>query len=445
MNKRKIFGWSIIVSLGGFRFGFDTAVISGAEQAIQKFWNLSTVEHGFTISIALLGTIFGALTGSIPSDKLGRKTTLVIIATLYLIASIGTALAGNWYLFLLFRFLGGIGVGASSVTAPVYIAEVSPPDIRGRLVAMFQFNIVLGILISYFSNYLIGLSSLGNVSWRWMLGVQALPSLIFFILLQFVPESPRWLFLKRNNVAEAKRILQIINPATCDEVLESIKNNDLAESASGATNKLFTSKNKFPVFLAIAFAFFNQVSGINAIIYYAPRIFEMTGLGRSSSLLSTVGIGAVNLIFTLVAVNFIDKIGRRKLMLIGSFGLIATLGLVAFNFYSHNSGGILITVYLLLYIAFFAFSQGAVIWVFISEIFPNQVRAKGQTLGSFTHWFMAAVIAFSFPSLTEKLGGGNTFLFFSIMMVIQLLFVWKIMPETKGRSLEQIERNLVLH
>jgi sugar porter (SP) family MFS transporter len=310
---------------------------------------------------------------------------------------------------------------------------------------MFQFNIVLGILISYFSNYLIGLSSLGNVSWRWMLGVQALPSLIFFILLQFVPESPRWLFLKRNNVAEAKRILQIINPATCDEVLESIKNNDLAESASGATNKLFTSKNKFPVFLAIAFAFFNQVSGINAIIYYAPRIFEMTGLGRSSSLLSTVGIGAVNLIFTLVAVNFIDKIGRRKLMLIGSFGLIATLGLVAFNFYSHNSGGILITVYLLLYIAFFAFSQGAVIWVFISEIFPNQVRAKGQTLGSFTHWFMAAVIAFSFPSLTEKLGGGNTFLFFSIMMVIQLLFVWRIMPETKGRSLEQIERNLVLH
>jgi sugar porter (SP) family MFS transporter len=445
MNKRKIFGWSIIVSLGGFLFGFDTAVISGAEQAIQKFWNLSTVEHGFTISIALLGTIFGALTGSIPSDKLGRKTTLVIIATLYLIASIGTALAGNWYLFLLFRFLGGIGVGASSVTAPVYIAEVSPPDIRGRLVAMFQFNIVLGILISYFSNYLIGLSSLGNVSWRWMLGVQALPSLIFFILLQFVPESPRWLFLKRNNVAEAKRILQIINPATCDEVLESIKNNDLAESASGATNKLFTSKNKFPVFLAIAFAFFNQVSGINAIIYYAPRIFEMTGLGRSSSLLSTVGIGAVNLIFTLVAVNFIDKIGRRKLMLIGSFGLIATLGLVAFNFYSHNSGGILITVYLLLYIAFFAFSQGAVIWVFISEIFPNQVRAKGQTLGSFTHWFMAAVIAFSFPSLTEKLGGGNTFLFFSIMMVIQLLFVWRIMPETKGRSLEQIERNLVLH
>lgn len=442
MTNRKIFGWSIIVSLGGFLFGFDTAVISGAEQSIQKFWNLTTLEHGFTISIALIGTIVGALTGSIPSDRLGRKTTLVIIAALYLFASIGTALAGNWYLFLFFRFLGGIGVGASSVTAPVYIAEISPADTRGRLVAMFQFNIVLGILISYFSNYLIGAS---DASWRWMLGVQAFPSLLFFILLRFVPESPRWLFLKRNKVDEARRILKIINPNTSDEVLENIRKNDLEEKASGTSDKLFTKKNNFPVFLAIAFAFFNQVSGINAIIYYAPRIFEMTGLGRSSSLLSTVGIGAVNLIFTLLAVNFIDKIGRRKLMLIGSFGLIITLGLVAFNFYSHNTGGILITVYLLVYIAFFAFSQGAVIWVFISEIFPNQVRAKGQTLGSFTHWVMAAIIAFSFPALTEKLGGGNTFLFFSIMMVIQLLFVWKIMPETKGKSLEQLERTLVLH
>ena len=442
MNNRKIFGWSIIVSLGGFLFGFDTAVISGAEQSIQKFWNLSTVEHGFTISIALIGTILGALTGSIPSDKFGRKTTLILIASLYLFSSIGTALAGNWYLFLFFRFLGGIGVGASSVTAPVYIAEISPAAMRGRLVAMFQFNIVLGILLSYFSNYLIGAS---DASWRWMLGVQAFPSLLFLVLLRFVPESPRWLFLKRNKVEEARRIFQIINPDTSDEVLENIKNNEIEEKASGNTDSLFTKNNKFPVFLAIVFAVFNQVSGINAIIYYAPRIFEMTGLGRSSSLLSTVGIGAVNLIFTLLAVNFIDRIGRRKLMLIGSLGLIATLGLVAFNFYTHNSGGVLITIYLLVYIAFFAFSQGAVIWVFISEIFPNQVRAKGQTLGSFTHWCMAALIAFSFPSLTEKLGGGNTFLFFSVMMVVQLLFVWKIMPETKGKSLEQIERNLVLH
>ncbi len=442
MNNRKIFGWSIIVSLGGFLFGFDTAVISGAEQSIQKFWNLNTVEHGFTVSIALIGTIFGALLGSIPSDRLGRKTTLIIIASLYLLSSLGTALAGNWYLFLIFRFLGGIGVGASSVTAPVYIAEIAPANMRGRLVAMFQFNIVLGILLSYFSNYLIGA---GDSSWRWMLGVQSFPSLLFLILLRFVPESPRWLFLKRNKVEEARRILQIINPDTSDEVLENIRNNDIQEKASGNTDQLFTKNNRFPVFLAIAFAMFNQVSGINAIIYYAPRIFEMTGLGRSSSLLSTVGIGAVNLIFTLLAINFIDKVGRRKLMLIGSIGLIITLGLVAYTFYSENFGGISITIYLLLYIAFFAFSQGAVIWVFISEIFPNQVRAKGQTLGSLTHWVLAAAIAFSFPVITEKLGGGNTFLFFTIMMVVQLFFVLKIMPETKGRSLEQIENSLVLH
>ncbi|MEO6219053.1 MAG: sugar porter family MFS transporter, partial [Ginsengibacter sp.] len=348
MNNRKIFGWSIIVSLGGFLFGFDTAVISGAEQSIQKYWQLTTVEHGFTVSIALIGTILGALLGSIPSDRYGRKATLIIIASLYLISSLGTALAGNWYLFLIFRFLGGIGVGASSVTAPVYIAEIAPANMRGRLVAMFQFNIVLGILISYFSNYLIGA---GDTSWRWMLGVQAFPSLLFLILLRFVPESPRWLFLKRNKVEEARRILHIINPGTSDEVLENIRNNDIQEKASGNTDRLFTKNNRFPVFLAIAFAMFNQVSGINAIIYYAPRIFEMTGLGRSSSLLSTVGIGAVNLIFTLLAINFIDKVGRRKLMLIGSIGLIATLGLVAYTFYSENFGGISITIYLLLYIA----------------------------------------------------------------------------------------------
>lgn len=442
MNNRKIFGWSIIVSLGGFLFGFDTAVISGAEQSIQKFWNLNTVEHGFTVSIALIGTIFGALLGSIPSDRFGRKTTLIMIASLYLLSSLGTALAGNWYLFLIFRFLGGIGVGASSVTAPVYIAEIAPANMRGRLVAMFQFNIVLGIVISYFSNYLIGAS---DASWRWMLGVQAFPSLLFLILLRFVPESPRWLILKRNKISEARKIFQIINPDTTEEVLKNISDNDIEEKASGNADRLFTKNNKFPVFLAIAFAVFNQVSGINAIIYYAPRIFEMTGLGRSSSLLSTVGIGAVNLIFTLLAINFIDKVGRRKLMLIGSIGLITTLGLVAYTFYSENFGGISIVVYLLVYIAFFAFSQGAVIWVFISEIFPNQVRAKGQTLGSLTHWILAAAIAFSFPVITEKLGAGNTFLFFAIMMVIQLIFVWKIMPETKGRSLEQIERSLVLH
>jgi sugar porter (SP) family MFS transporter len=443
MNNKKVFLWSIVVALGGFLFGFDTAVISGAEQSIQKFWNLSPVEHGLTISIALIGTIIGSLMGSIPSDRLGRRTTLIIIAAIYLVASLGTAVATNWYIFLAFRFVGGLGVGASSVTAPVYISEIAPAERRGRLVAMFQFNVVFGILFSYFSNYLIGLA--GESSWRLMLGIQAVPSLLFLILLKFVPESPRWLILKRGQVEEAAATLQIINPDNYKEVVENIKSNHKEEAATGNADNLLSRKYKFPIFLAMAFAVFNQVSGINAIIYYAPRIFEMTGLGRSSSLLSTVGIGAVNFLFTLIAINFIDRIGRKTLMQIGSFGLIATLGLVAQAFYSQNFGGWAVTVYLLVYIAFFAFSQGAVIWVFISEIFPNEVRAKGQTLGSTTHWVMAALIAFSFPMLAEKLGGGHTFLFFCLMMVLQLLFVWKFMPETKGKSLEQIERTLVLH
>ncbi|RPD44188.1 sugar porter family MFS transporter [Paracnuella aquatica] len=447
MHQRKVFLWSIVVALGGFLFGFDTAVISGAEQAIQQYWNLTPVEHGLTVSIALIGTIIGSLFGSIPSDRLGRRTTLMIIAALYLLSSLGTATATDWYVFLVFRLLGGLGVGASSVTAPVYISEIAPPHRRGRLVALFQFNVVFGILLSYFSNFLIGED--GASSWRWMLGVQAFPSLLFFVLLQLVPESPRWLISKRGKVAEATAILKIANPDGYEEEVASIQRSKADEVASDAagdnSRQLFSRKYKFPIFLAVSFALFNQVSGINAIIYYAPRIFEMTGLGRSASLLSTVGIGLVNFLFTLIALQFIDRVGRKTLMLIGSVGLITTLGLVAQAFYSQDFNGWAVTVYLLVYIAFFAFSQGAVIWVFISEIFPNQVRAKGQTLGSTTHWVMAAVIAFAFPMLAERLGGGHTFLFFSIMMVLQLLFVWKLMPETKGRSLEQIERTLVLH
>jgi sugar porter (SP) family MFS transporter len=278
-----------------------------------------------------------------------------------------------------------------------------------------------------------------------MLGIQAVPSLLFLVLLQLVPESPRWLVLQKGKMAEATATLQIINPDNYQQVVESIKSNHQAEVATGNASHLLSRKYRFPVFLAATFAVFNQVSGINAIIYYAPRIFEMAGLGRSASLLSTVGIGAVNFFFTLIAINFIDKVGRKTLMLIGSFGLIITLALVSLAFYTQHFGGWSITVYLLVYIAFFAFSQGAVIWVFISEIFPNEVRAKGQTLGSTTHWMMAALIAFSFPMLAERLGGGHTFLFFCLMMTLQLVFVWKVMPETKGKTLEQIERILVLH
>jgi sugar porter (SP) family MFS transporter len=442
MRNNSVLAWSVVVALGGFLFGFDTAVISGAEKSIQQFWHLSVFEHGLTISIALIGTVIGSLLGSRPSDRFGRKNTLYFVAIAYLLASLGTALADNWYVFLVFRFLGGLGVGASSVTAPIYISEISPANRRGRLVGLFQFNIVLGILISYLSNFL--LSQVGGASWRWMLGVQAFPAFIFLILIWFIPESPRWLILKKGATEKALQILKIINPLNCDEELVSIQNSTL-DNGSHKGESLFSGKYNYPIILAIGIAFFNQVSGINAIIYYAPRIFEMAGLGAHSSLLSTVGIGLINFIFTLLAINIIDKVGRKILMLIGSVGLICSLFLVAFTFYTKNFSGYAIPIYMMLFIAFFAFSQGAVIWVFISEIFPNQVRAKGQTLGSSTHWIMAAIIAFSFPYFAETLGGAVVFTFFGSMMVLQLILVWRFMPETKGKSLEQIETNIVMH
>lgn len=443
MQKNNVFAWSLVVALGGFLFGFDTAVISGAEKAIQKFWNLTAFEHGFTISIALIGTVIGSLVGSRPSDYFGRKNTLYFVAAAYLLSALGTALANDWYTFIIFRFLGGLGVGISSVTAPIYISEVAPAHRRGRLVGLFQFNVVLGILVSYLSNYLI--SQGGESSWRWMLGVQAFPSIIYLVLIYFIPESPRWLITKKNDVAKALSILKLINPYNAEEELAAIQNANKNAETNRSSDSLFSKKYRLPVTLAILFAFFNQVSGINAIIYFAPRIFEMAGLGAHSSLLSTVGIGLINFAFTLIAINFIDKIGRRTLMFVGSFGLIASLFLIAYTFYSQNFSGFAIPAYMMLFISFFAFSQGAVIWVFISEIFPNQVRAKGQTLGSATHWVMAAVIAFSFPYFAETFGGAATFSFFGVMMVLQLIFVWKLMPETKGRSLEQIEDNLIMH
>lgn len=443
MGKKSVFTWSLVIALGGFLFGFDTAVISGAEQSIQSYWSLSSLQHGLTVSIALIGTVVGALTGAIPTDRLGRKRTLYIIAVLYLLSSLGTAASTNWYAFLFFRFMGGLGVGASSVTAPIYISEIAPAGRRGKLVGLFQFNVVFGIVVSYLSNYLIGRT--GEHSWRLMLGIQAIPSAIFLLLLRWVPESPRWLILHKNRSEEARGILINIDPVNGERTFQDIQHAADDDKRQPAAEALFTRRHRTPVMLAILFAIFNQVSGINAIIYYSPRIFEMTGLGKNSSLLSTAGIGIVNFAFTLIAMNFIDRIGRRTLMLIGSFGLILTLGLVAWSFYATSFNGFMVPVFLFIYIAFFAFSQGAVIWVFISEIFPNPVRAKGQTLGSTTHWVMAAIIAFSFPWLAEKAGGGNTFLFFAIMMCIQLLFVWKLMPETKGKSLEQIEYTLMAH
>ncbi len=441
--KRPLLFWSVVVALGGFLFGFDTAVISGAEKSIQSYWNLSAFEHGITISVALFGTVIGAALGGLPSDRLGRRKTLVVIAILFLVSSVFTALATNWFLFLLFRFMGGLGVGASSVTAPVYISEISSAHNRGRLVALFQFNVVTGILVSYLSNYLIGIS-LGDQSWRWMLGIMAIPSFLFLVLLRYVPESPRWLILHNRKMDSARRTLQIIDPEKYEQEIEAITKQRETDKHK-TREKLFTARYRFPIFLAVTFAVFNQVSGINAIIYYAPRIFESSGLATDSSLLSSVAIGAVNLIFTFLALSLIDRFGRRKLMFTGTIGLIATLGAVAYLFMHSSSNPAVIVVLLLAYIAFFAMSQGACIWVFIAEIFPNKVRAKGQTLGSLTHWVMATVITFIFPVISESLGEGVIFGFFCCMMVLQLGFVIKYMPETKGRSLEELEGNLVLH
>lgn len=440
-HSNKVLFWSIVVALGGFLFGFDTAVISGAERSIQILWDLDVFEHGLTVSIALIGTVIGALFGGFPSDRYGRKNTLFFIAILYFVSAIGSAIATDWYVFLFSRFIGGVGVGISSVTAPLYISEVSPAKSRGKLVALFQFNIVFGILIAYLSNYL--LAGSGPEDWRWMLGVEVFPAFLFIVALFYVPESPRWLILKRGRVEEARKTLQIANPnEDISQILAEIEQSAYEEPGYKKVN-FFSEKYKTPITLAVLMAIFNQVSGINAIIYYAPRIFEMAGLAKDSALLSSAGVGLINLIFTMLALYMIDNFGRKKLMLVGSVGLIITLGFVAKAFYFEEFESFAVPIYLFVYIAFFAFSQGAVIWVFISEIFPNKVRAYGQSLGSFTHWFMAALVAFVFPYVVETFGAGNTFMFFCGMMVLQLIFVIKLMPETKGTSLEQLEKKVV--
>jgi len=432
MKNQKIFWWALSSALGGFLFGFDTAVISGVEQTLQSFWSLDVFQHGLTVSIALIGTVIGALIAGYPTDQWGRRPTLFLIAILYFVSALGTGLANDWSLFLFFRLAGGIGVGVSSVVAPLYISEIAPPSHRGRLVALFQFNVVFGILMAYLSNYILDDGQPND--WRWMLGILALPSLLFFITLFFIPESPRWLILKKGAIAEARAILQVVDAQEAEAVIAQIQD---SAQATAPVSALFQAQYRRPVVLAILFAVFNQVSGINAIIYFAPRIFEMANLGKESALLSSAGIGLVNLISTLVGLSLIDKFGRRALMKAGSWGLIVTLGLVSFVFFTGQTG-LFVPVLLFVYIAFFAFSQGAVVWVFISEIFPNEVRAHGQALGSFTHWFMAAIIAFTFPYFAENFGGGYTFAFFAIMMVLQWIFVVRWMPETKGTALESI-------
>jgi sugar porter (SP) family MFS transporter len=439
-DNNKLLFWSVTVALGGFLFGFETAVISGAEQAIQALWGLSDAMTGQMVAMALYGTIAGAVFGGIPADAVGRKKTLFWIAVLYLISAIGSALAPEIYSLMFFRFLGGLGVGASSVAAPMYISEIAPADKRGRLTALFQFNIVLGILVAYFSNYLIGSAEDGG--WRIMLGVLTLPALVFLVLILMVPESPRWLIIKKGMVEEARRTLAIINPATVDASLAAIQAHDT--SKRGGWSELFSGRYNFPMMLAFLIAFFNQVSGINAVIYYAPRIFNMTGMGDDAALLSSTGIGLVNLVFTMLGVSLIDRMGRRFLMYVGSIGYIVSLSAVAWAFFTESFGGLTVPLWLFVFIAAHAIGQGAVIWVFLSEIFPNEVRAAGQSLGSSTHWILAALIAAVFPSLAGSFGGGPVFAFFAGMMVLQLLFVWRMMPETKGASLEELEERMVM-
>ncbi len=428
----------VTVALAGFLFGFDTIVISGADQPIQKLWNTGDWFHGvFIMSMALWGTVIGALLGGIPCDRFGRKKTLFWIGILYLVSALGSGLATDPYFFSFFRFIGGIGVGASSVAAPIYISEIAPADKRGSMVATYQFNIVFGILIAFFSNYLIG-AYIENNSWRWMLGIEAIPAIIYCLMILRVPNSPRWLLLKGNDEAKAKSLLEQLDPSgNIEERIVEIKNSVLKTKAN-----FFSGEFNKPITLAFLLAFFNQVSGINFILYYAPRIFETAGIDQSNTLIASIPIGLVNLIFTLLGMYLIDKMGRKQLMTIGSIGYIITLLGVAGSFYT-GAEGWLVVFFVSAFVGAHAIGQGAVIWVFISEIFPNTVRANGMSLGSGTHWVFAAIITMITPAVLSAFSPVTIFMFFAGMMVLQLIWVRTIMPETKGKKLEEIERELI--
>ena len=450
MNKNKLFQWSIVAALAGFIFGFDTVVISGANLPIKQLWHTSPLFHGFFImSMALWGTLFGSIFGGIPTEKYGRKKVLFWIGILFAISAFGSAFAQDPYTFSFFRFVGGLGIGVSSVVAPTYISEISTPATRGKLGAMYQFNIVFGILIAFLSNYF--LQGVGGVNdWRWMLGVLAIPAIIYTIMVMGVPESPRWLVTKKNDLVKAKETLLLIGVEDADAEIASIIKSNMHESPAGRPSAFFSSKHKTIIWLAFLIAFFNQLSGINFILYYAPEILSKIGLGAKDSLLNSIAIGGTNLIFTFVGVYLIDRLGRKKLLIIGSLGYIVSLVMVAGCFASHASPVILMS-FLLLFIAAHAIGQGAVIWVFISEIFPNKIRATGQSFGASVHWVFAAIITLITPIFLDDKNGifkdnpWPIFAFFAGMMVLQLIWVLTKMPETKGISLEQMEEKLSTH
>ncbi len=435
---------AVVASLGGLLFGFDTAVISGTTHWLQDFFELGRSGLGFTVASAIIGTIAGSVIVGRPADLIGRRNVLFILALLYLVSALGSALASRWVMFLIYRFLGGIGVGGSSVVAPMYIAEITPARNRGRMVAVVQMNVVSGMLVAYLSNYLIASLELGVHEWRWMLGVEAIPAFLFLVLLFFIPMSPRWLIAK-GKVPQATVVLERCgtdNGNIEEEVAEIRASLDL--ESGHQRERLFSRKFAKPIFLAVAIAVFNQLSGINAVLYYAPHIFKMAGAGNNTALLQSVAIGGTMVLFTLAALVIIDRFGRRQLMLFGSLGYIISLAVTAWAFYTYGqefsrAGGIVVLVSIMVFIASHAFGQGTVIWVFISEVFPNRVRARGQALGSFTHWFMAAAISWTFPVIAD-ISGGHTFAFYSACMVGQLIWVIFVMPETKGLSLEKIQK-----
>ena len=435
----RLFLWSLVSALAGFLFGFDTVVISGAEKTIQALWGLSPAMHGLAMGAALWGTVLGSLVGSWPTDRFGRKKTLLWIGALFIVGSVWSALATEVYGFMMARFVGGIAIGVSTVAAPLYISEISPPESRGRLAGMFQFNIVFGILVAFVSNSV--LAGMGESAWRWMLGIMAVPSLLYTLACFMIPESPRWLLSRKGDRAGGLAVLKLITPnATAAELETSASAMAAGGEAAGAAQGFWRSGMRTPILIALLVAFFNQLSGINAILYFAPRIFELTGLGQKAALLQSVGIGVTNLVFTFVGLWLIDRLGRRTLLYIGSFGYIASLGMCSWAFFTGHFA--IVPACIFAFIAAHAVGQGAVIWVLISEIFPDKYRAMGQSLGSFTHWIFAALLTTFFPKMVTAFPPGYVFLFFCFMMVLQLVWVKLMVPETRGRSLEEIQGDL---
>jgi SP family arabinose:H+ symporter-like MFS transporter len=424
MDARLVY-WAITSALAGFLFGFDTVVISGAEQTIQSVWGLSPAVHGIAMGAALYGTVVGSLVGGWPADRFGRRATLLWVGVLYVVSAVGCAFAWNVEVFIAARIIGGIGIGVSTVVAPLYISEIAPTAHRGKLAGMFQFNIVLGIVIAFASNAL--LAGIGANAWRWMLGV--------------IPESPRWLLTRKGDRAAGLRVLGLIEPEATPAELESMMTSIVsAASEQRSTRGFWSMRLRVPIMLAFLVAFFNQLSGINAILYFAPRIFEMTGLGARAALLQSVGIGITNLVFTFVGVWLIDRLGRRTLLTIGAYGYLVSLGTCAWAFFTGHVA--IVPLCIFAFIAAHAIGQGTVIWVLISEIFPTQYRAAGQSLGSTTHWVFAAALTTVFPAMASAFAPGYIFLFFWGMMALELVWVRTMVPETKGVPLEEIQRRL---